>query len=100
MEKATVRFSSTQATNITNKVNALKRELTSYKTQMKFANVLVRDYKALSNAEYRKFSLGESSVFYVNIRESKLIQAELKYVELVNTYLKTKAKLFNSLVIY
>jgi outer membrane protein TolC len=91
---------STQETSISNKIIALQRELASYEKQMNFAFVLVRDYKRMSEAEFRKFILGESSVFYVNIRESKLIEAELKYVELLNNYLKTKAKLFNSLAIY
>jgi len=91
---------SSQETSIKNKIIALTRELTSYKKQLEYAAVLVRDYRTLSNAEIRKFSLGESSVFYVNIRASKLIQAELKYAELVNTYLKTKANLFNVLVVY
>lgn len=91
---------STQKTSINNKVIALQKELVSYETQMNYADVLVRDYKTLAAAELRKFTLGESSVFYVNIRESKLIAAELKYVELLNNYLKTKAKLFNGLAIY
>jgi outer membrane protein TolC len=90
----------TQRVMITNKINALKKELISYEKQLGHLNLLVKDYKTLSDAEFRKFNLGESSVFYVNIRESKLIQAELKYVALINTYLKTKAKLFNSLVVY
>ena len=90
----------TQRVMITNKINALRKELISYEKQLVHLNLLVKDYKTLSEAEFRKFNLGESSVFYVNIRESKLIQAELKYVALINTYLKTKAKLFNSLVVY
>ena len=91
---------STQEISISNKINGLLQELDSYETQIDLSKILVRDYGNLSKAEQRKFNLGESSIFYVNIRESKQIEAELKYVQLINNYLKTKAKLFNSLVIY
>ena len=47
------------------------------------------------NAEERKFFLGESSLFLVNSRESKLIDAKLKAIEIENSFLSTKASLFN-----
>jgi len=47
-------------------------------------------------AEERKFQLGESSLFLVNSRESKLIDGQLKAIALQNKYFTTKAKLFNS----
>ena len=49
------------------------------------------------NAEERKFSFGESSLFLINSREKNLIDSQLKAIELQNKYLKAKAKLFNSL---
>jgi hypothetical protein len=49
------------------------------------------------NAEERKFSFGESSLFLINSREKSLIDNQLKAIELQNKYLKAKAKLFNSL---
>ena len=91
---------STQQLSIANKVNGLLQELNSFESQIDFSKILVRDYGALSKAEQRKFNLGESSIFYVNIRESKQIEAELKYTQLINNYLKTKAKLYNSLVVF
>lgn len=91
---------STQEISIQNKINALQKELESYQKQIEYSSVLVKDYETLSLAEQRKFTLGESSVFYVNIRESKLMEAELKFIKLVNDYFKTKAKLYNSLAIY
>ena len=50
-------------------------------------------------AEERKFFLGESSLFLVNSRESKLIDAKLKAIELENNFFNTKAGLFNVLAI-
>jgi len=60
---------------------------------------IVRDYKTLLRAEERKFSFGESSLFLINSRESKLIDSELKQNEVQKKYLSAKAKLFQSLAI-
>lgn len=90
----------TQKTALQNKIYALQQELISFEKQLNISTILVRDYEVLSYAEQRKFILGESSVFYVNIRESKLMEAELKNIKLRNDFFKTKAKLYNSLVIY
>lgn len=49
------------------------------------------------SAEERKFSFGESSVFLINTRENKLIEVQVKAIQLQNKFLSTKAKLFNSL---
>ena len=49
------------------------------------------------SAEERKFTFGESSIFLINSRERNLIDSQLKAIDLQNKYLKTKAKLFNSL---
>jgi hypothetical protein len=50
-------------------------------------------------AEERKFSFGESSLFLINSRESKLIDAVLKQNLVQNKYYAAKAKLFNSLAV-
>ena len=59
---------------------------------------MVADYESLVQAEERKFSIGESSLFLVNSRESQLISIKLKANELQNKVFTTKANLFNSLV--
>lgn len=82
---------------ITNKVEALKKELDSYITQIELIDAVVKDYNTLLNAEERKFSFGESSVFLINYRESSLIDAELKALKLKNMFYKTKVKLFEAL---
>nr|WP_299387176.1 TolC family protein [Allomuricauda sp.] len=84
---------------IYNKVTALYRELDSYTVQNQLIVDIVTNYGSLLNAEERKFSVGESSVFLINSRESKLIDAKLKQNEVQNKFFHTKAKLFKSLAI-
>ena len=80
-----------------NKIDAINQELMSFKTQTEFTNTIVNDYRTLLAAEERKFFLGESSLFLVNSRESKLIDARLKAISLENSYFISQANLFNVL---
>ncbi len=84
---------------IQNKVLAIYNELDSFNEQNRLIDDIVTDYGTLLAAEERKFSFGESSLFLINSRESKLIDAELKQNEVQNKYFTTKAKLFKSLAI-
>ncbi|UII74559.1 TolC family protein [Flagellimonas sp. HMM57] len=84
---------------IQNKVVAIYQELDSYTNQNQLIANIVRDYGTLLSAEERKFSFGESSLFLINSRESKLIDAALKQNEVQNKFFYTKAKLFKSLAI-
>lgn len=84
---------------IQNKVLALYRELDSFNNQNRLIDDIVTNYSTLLRAEERKFSFGESSLFLINSRERKLIDAELKQNEVQNKYYATKAKLFKSLAI-
>lgn len=85
--------------SLKNKIDAISQELDSYIVQSDFTEVIVSDYTIMLSAEERKFFLGESSLFLVNSRESKLIEAKLKAIEIENDFLKTKANLFNVLAI-
>ncbi|WP_417875519.1 TolC family protein [Winogradskyella sediminis] len=85
--------------NLQNKISALKQELESYSIQTAITVDMVSDYQLMLQAEERKFQLGESSLFLVNSRESKLIDGQLKAIEIQNKFFKTKAKLFNSLAV-
>ncbi|OBQ54777.1 transporter [Tamlana sp. s12] len=87
------------ATRVTlqNKINAVNQEIESYDVQTMHTSEIISDYKIMLNAEERKFSLGESSLFLVNSRESKLIDAELKGVSIEYDLLQTKARLSNIL---
>lgn len=87
------------ATRVTllNKINALQQELESYVVQNEVTDQMVVDYSRMLEAEERKFQLGESSLFLVNSREAKLIDGQLKAIEIENKFFNTKAKLFNSM---
>lgn len=82
-----------------NKIVGLYRELESFETQNVLIDDIVDNYNTLLSAEERKFSFGESSLFLINSRESKLIDAELKQIEVQNKFYTVKAKLFNSLAV-
>jgi len=84
---------------IRNKIRAIYRELDSFESQNQLITSIVSDYNTLLAAEERKFSFGESSLFLINSRESKLIEAELKRNQVQNKYFSAKAKLFRSLAI-
>ena len=84
---------------IQNKVLAIYNELASFENQNNLIDDIVASYEALLAAEERKFSFGESSLFLINSRESKLIDAVLKQNQVENKYFTAKAKLFNSLAV-
>ncbi|MDC6365450.1 MULTISPECIES: TolC family protein [Flavobacteriaceae] len=84
---------------IQNKIYAIYGELDSYTNQNQLIADIVDNYGALLAAEERKFSFGESSLFLINSRESKLIDANLKRNEVQNKFFYTKAMLFKSLAI-
>ncbi len=96
LQDAQFTFADTQL-QIKNKIEAITQELESYKTQNQLIKTIVADYKTLLSAEERKFSFGESSVFLINSRENKLIESQVKAIQLNNKFYATKAKLFNSL---
>ncbi|QLG45665.1 TolC family protein [Costertonia aggregata] len=84
---------------IRNKVLAIYNELDSFENQNVLIDEIVANYNTLLSAEERKFSFGESSLFLINSRESKLIDAVLKQNSVENKFYKAKAKLFNSLAV-
>ncbi|NNC62573.1 MAG: transporter, partial [Eudoraea sp.] len=73
--------------------------LESFEEQNQLVYDIVTNYRTLLQGEERKFNFGESSLFLINSRESKLIDARLKQNELQNKFFKAKAKLFQSLAI-
>lgn len=84
---------------IRNKVLGVYRELESLEVQNVLIDDIVANYENLLAAEERKFSFGESSLFLINSRESKLIDTRLKQIKVRNKFYKAKAKLFNSLAL-
>lgn len=82
-----------------NKINAINQELESFILQNDYTEIIVEDYDKMLSAEERKFFLGESSLFLVNSRESKLIDAKLKAISIENQFFNSKANLFNILAL-
>lgn len=82
---------------IRNKIDFALTEINSLDTQFKMINDIIVNYQIMLDAEERKFFLGESSLFLVNSREAKLIDAQVKQNDIKVKLLKSRAKLFNSL---
>jgi len=58
---------------------------------------MVVDSNALLQAEVRKFNFGESSIFLINTRETRFIEARLEQLDLQVKYLKTQAEYLQAL---
>ena len=76
---------------LTTKLNAYWLEWENRSRQLVLANSVVDNYRALMDAERIKFRLGESSVFLLNSRQQKLLEAQLKQ-------LKTQSELQKAVV--
>ena len=85
--------------SVYNKVGALYAQLESLGKQQAMIGEIITNYRTLLQGEERKFGFGESSLFLINSRESKLIDAELKGNALQNKYFISKVKLFNGLAL-
>ncbi|SCX93577.1 Outer membrane protein TolC [Nonlabens sp. Hel1_33_55] len=82
-----------------NKVVSVFAELDGYNRQLDIATSLTDGTATLLNGEVRKFELGDSSLFLINTREVKFIEAQLKQLEVQKKLFEAKAALFRSLVI-
>lgn len=82
---------------LTNKFSTIQFEINSLHKQVQIIRKIVIDYKTIVNAEKRKFYLGESSLFLINTREQKLIDARLKENMLFTKQIKSYVSYFNVL---
>ena len=71
--------------------------MNSLDVQSGLASGIVTDYSRLLNAEERKFEIGESSIFLVNSRESKLIENRLKAIDIINKVYLKRIELYSAL---
>jgi outer membrane protein TolC len=79
-------------TNILNSYNSL----VAYETQLALQNQSIENQQILLNGELSKFDLGESNLFLINTRETKLIDMKVKMVELITGFQKAVAELYYS----
>ncbi|WP_246073895.1 TolC family protein [Hymenobacter jeollabukensis] len=77
-------------TQVSAKFNALK----AYERQLLLQAQTIENQRTLLRAETQKFELGESTIFLVNARETKLIDLRLKQESLRASYEKTLAELY------
>lgn len=75
---------------LNNKIAALKAQQNSLMKQKSIALNVADDYKILYQGEQKKFDAGESSLFLVNSREAKWLDASQKYIALEQAQQKIK----------
>ncbi len=80
-----------------NKVLANRIAISSYQKQTEIFNELNADYETMLRGENRKFEIGESSVFMINSRESKLIENLIKAVDIRYNLYKEQSELYKNL---
>jgi len=81
--------------NAQNVWETTKNELILLREQIVRQQDMVRNYELLREAEVIKFTLGESSLFLVNTRENKLLEAQIKLASLEQKWQKARAMAFN-----
>jgi outer membrane protein TolC len=80
----------TIATQVGNVYNTLR----AYDQQLTLQAQTVDNQRKLLAAELQKFELGESTIFLINARESKLIELRIKQESLRSSYEKARAELY------
>jgi len=77
-------------TNILSAYNALK----AYEAQLALQAKSIDNQQILVSGELAKFDLGESTLFLINSRETKLIDMRIKMAEIISGYQKTIAEIY------
>ncbi|WP_443938745.1 TolC family protein [Pedobacter sp. MW01-1-1] len=79
---------------VKNNVVASYNDLSAYSAQLVLQIKSIENQQVLVNGENQKFSLGESTLFLINSRESKLIDMKIKQASMAAGYQKTLAELY------
>lgn len=78
---------------LTTKIETYKNELLNYHTQIDLSQKNLMNYQQLLTAEETKYANGESSLFLINSRENKMIEAQEKFISIKTKFLKSFNKL-------
>lgn len=78
---------------IDTKIETYKNEVLNYFTQINLSENNLFNYQKLLNAEETRYSNGESSLFLINTRENKVIDAQEKLISTRAKFLKSFNKL-------
>jgi len=90
-----LRFDRTQTNrDVLNGVSTAYNDIKAIDRQLLLQIDAVRNQQRLVQAEQQRFELGESSLFLVNTRETKLIDMRIKLEELRSKYQKAVAELY------
>ena len=79
---------------ILTQVGNVYNTLRAYDQQLILQAQTVANQRLLLQAELQKFELGESTIFLINARESKLIELRIKQESLRASYEKSRAELY------
>jgi len=79
---------------INNEITAAYNDLTAYSSQLAVQIQSVQNQQILVTGENQKFNLGESTLFLINSRETKLIDMKIKQESMISGYQKTLAELY------
>lgn len=79
---------------IATQVSTVYNTLQAYDQQLTLQAQTVANQRLLLQAELQKFELGESTIFLINARETKLIELRIKQENLRASYEKARAELY------
>ncbi|TDE15231.1 TolC family protein [Dyadobacter psychrotolerans] len=79
---------------INTRVLSAYNTLLAYESQLAIQSRSIENQQVLLSGELAKFELGESTLFLINSRETKLIDMKVKLAELVSSYQKSIAELY------
>lgn len=82
--------------NIRVDIASSRNQLIALESNLQTQRQMVSSYDKLLQAEIRKFSIGESSLFLINSREAKLIEARMKQISMEVKFQKERAGLLFS----
>lgn len=80
-----------------NKVENYAFQINNYSSQIEQFSLTVENYRTMLAAELRKFEIGESTLFLINSRQNKLLDAQIKLIELNAKYQKSRVSMAWSL---
>ncbi|GAB3826777.1 TolC family protein [Pontibacter rugosus] len=83
-----------QTRQVENAVQAAYNELQALEGQLQLQERMVANALILRNGEQTRFENGESSLFLINSREAKLLEAQVKLYGLRTKYAKAKTMLY------
>jgi outer membrane protein TolC len=75
------------------KIETYKNEMLNYYTQIDLSRKNLQNYRKLLYAEETRYTNGESSLFLINSRENKVIEAQEKFISIRTKFLKSFNKL-------